>query len=90
MLTNDLKKGDFVRLRNSWIARLEDNMRGATRICTVWGFEKEIGSVYAHDMVSHIRVSMVEGIPVEESEIARIEHTAKQEKVRQHTKLYFG
>lgn len=90
MLTNDLKKGDFVRLRNGWIARLEDNMRGATRVCTVWGFETEMGSVYAHDMVSHIRVSMVDGIPVEESEIASIEHTAKQEQVRAAVRHYLG
>lgn len=49
--TNDLKKGARVMLRNGWEAIVEDNMRGNTRVCTVFGFETEMGSVYSHDIV---------------------------------------
>jgi hypothetical protein len=52
MKTNDLKKGTEVLLRNGWTATVEDNMRGNTRICTVRGFETEMGSVYSHDIVA--------------------------------------
>lgn len=50
--TNDLKKGTWVMLRNGWKARIEDNKKGNTRICTVIGFETEMGSVYSHDIVA--------------------------------------
>ncbi len=52
MTPNDLKKGDFVLLRNGWEARLEDSKKGNVRLCTVFGYETEMGSVYAHDMVA--------------------------------------
>jgi len=51
MFTNDLKKGDYVRLRNGWDARIEDNKKGLIRLCTVFGLETEMGSVYSHDIV---------------------------------------
>jgi hypothetical protein len=51
MLTNDLKKGARVKLRNGWEADIADNARGNTRIAKVYGFETEIGSVYAHDII---------------------------------------
>lgn len=50
MTPNDLKKGALVKLRNGWNARIEDNRKGTTRLCTVFGYETEMGSVYAHDM----------------------------------------
>jgi len=37
MTPNDLKKGDFVLLRNGWEARLEDSKKGNVRLCTVFG-----------------------------------------------------
>jgi len=48
--TNDLKKGAKVVLRNGWHAIIADNLRGNTRVATVYGFETEMGSVYSHDM----------------------------------------
>lgn len=72
MKTNDLKKGVAVTLRNGWNARLEDNARGNTRLATVFGFYTEMGSVYAHDIVS----AEVDGKRV------AIEHTPAQLKLR--------
>lgn len=51
MFTNELKKGDKVRLRNGWSATLEDNLKGNTRLCTVYGDVTEMGSVYSHDIM---------------------------------------
>ena len=48
--TNDLKKGDMVMQANGWKARIEDNMRGNTRLATVYGLFTEIGSIYSHDV----------------------------------------
>lgn len=51
MFTNDLKKGMIVRLAGScWIAVIEDNKKGNIRMATVYGYETEMGSVYAHDI----------------------------------------
>lgn len=50
MLTNELKKGDVVRLRNGWYAVIADNMKGNIRMATVYGHYTETGSVYAHDI----------------------------------------
>jgi hypothetical protein len=48
--TNDIKKGALVELRNGWQARIEDNRKGNIRMATVYGFETEMGSIYAHDI----------------------------------------
>lgn len=51
MKTNDIKKGMKVLLRGTgWTAILEDNRKGNTRLATVYGFETEMGSIYAHDI----------------------------------------
>ena len=50
MLTNDIKKGMRVKLRNGWYATMMDNKKGNTRLCEVEGFCTEIGSVYAWDI----------------------------------------
>lgn len=50
MLTNNLKKGAVVKLRNGWEARIEDNKKGNVRMATVYGYETEMGSIYAHDI----------------------------------------
>lgn len=80
MTTNDLKKGTIVYLRNGWRARLEDNKKGNIRMATVYGIYEEIGSVYAHDIVS--------------AEIAGqtyvVEHTAKQNQCRKMNAELFG
>ena len=51
MLTNDLKKGARVKLRNGWMATVMDNGRGNTRVCEVEGLYTETGSVYSWDIV---------------------------------------
>ena len=74
MVTNDLKKGDLVQLANGWMARIADNRKGATRMCTVYGFHTEMGSVYSHDIIQL----------VDESTGVRtwITHTEKQKAVK--------
>jgi hypothetical protein len=52
MTTNEIKKGTRFRLRNGWEATMEDNRKGNTRMATVEGIFTEMGSVYAHDIVS--------------------------------------
>lgn len=71
MFTNDLKKGDRVKLRNGWYATVEDNKKGNTRVCTVEGIYTEMGSVYSHDIVAKI----------EDGEEFAIEHTEAQQKL---------
>jgi len=51
LFTNELKKFDKIRLRNGWDATIEDNLKGNTRLCTVYGFCTEMGSVYSHDIM---------------------------------------
>ena len=72
MLTNDLKKGARVKLRNGWMATVMDNGRGNTRVCEVEGHYTEMGSVYAHDIVT---CYLFDGSCVP------VEHTEKQLKL---------
>lgn len=51
MFTNELKKGDMVMQHNGWRAKIEDNMKGNTRLCTVYGDFTEMGSIYSHDIL---------------------------------------
>ena len=50
MLTNDIKKGTRVRLKNGWYATIMDNKKGNIRMAEVEGYYTEIGSIYAHDI----------------------------------------
>ena len=52
MTPNDLKKGTRIRLRNGWYGTMADNMKGNTRLVDVEGDFREIGSVYATDIVA--------------------------------------
>ena len=63
MLINDVKKGMRVKLANGWYGTMFDNAKGNTRMVDVEGFEREIGSVYSHD----IKFALVEDtwVPVE-------------------------
>lgn len=84
MFTNALKKGDYVRESNGWDARIEDNLKGNTRLCTVYGFVTEMGSVYSHDIAFAYVGS--KGKTVEEArkcEREPIEYTPAQKKLRQ-------
>ena len=49
--TNEIKKGERIRLRNGWEADMADNAKGNTRMAKVYGYETEIGSVYSHDIM---------------------------------------
>ena len=65
MKTNDLKKGDIVRLRSGWFAKITDNMRGNTRMAEVYGRYTETGSVYAHDiMLTYRRAGLGDSVVV--------------------------
>ena len=75
MFTNELKKGDKIRLRNGWDAKIEDNQKGNTRLCTVYGDFTEMGSVYSHDI-------MWKQNP-DGSVAEMVEHTPAQLKVKQ-------
>lgn len=70
--TNELKKGATITLRNGWKARIEDNMKGNTRLCTVYGDFTEMGSVYSHDIMT----------ATQNGEDFQVVHTDKQNKLR--------
>ena len=73
MLTNEIKKGMHIRLRNGWEADMMDNLKGNTRLAD-FGYEHEMGSVYSHDIVACK--------PTLESEWAMVEHTPAQLKLK--------
>lgn len=56
MLANDIKKGMRVKLKNGWFGTMADNAKGNIRRVDVEGIEREIGSVYTHDIVG-VKVS---------------------------------
>jgi hypothetical protein len=79
VFTNDLKKGIYVRQSNGWDARIEDNLKGNTRLATVWGFETEMGSIYSHD-ITYAYVGS-QGKSIEEARqcpIEPVQHTEDQ------------
>ncbi len=82
MKTNELKRGDWVRLRNGWYAEVWDNKKGNTRVCDVYGFAHEAGSVYSHDIVE--RLDGPDG-----KVIAQIEHTPAQLKLKKQVESWF-
>ena len=82
MKTNDIKKGTMVRLRNGWIARIEDNKKGNSRLATVFGVYEEMGSIYAHDIVMVLDDTLSYGVAVE--------HTEAQLKLRNRARLFGG
>ena len=50
--TKDIRKGNIVKLKNGFRAEvLDNNTRGQTRMCKVYGVHTEMGSVYATDIV---------------------------------------
>lgn len=78
MLTNELKKGTRVQLRNGWMATVLDNKKGNTRVCEVEGDYTEMGSVYAHDIMY-----VVTGAGGKDS----VEHTEAQRNLRRQVSL---
>lgn len=65
----DVKKGAMVRLANGWQAQVEDNkVNSQTRLCTVYGYETEMGSVYSSDIVSVLVGTGWESVELTESQ----------------------
>jgi hypothetical protein len=73
--TNEIRKGVRIKLRCGWEADMADNARGTIRMCKVYGHETEIGSVYAHDIMS-VQVN---------GTWQPVEHTPAQSKLRRMT-----
>ena len=82
MKTNDLKKGDRVRLHNGWNATIEDNLKGNTRMATVEGFVTEMGSIYSHDIKVFLPKDIKDTFEID------IELTPKQIKFRDTLESY--
>ncbi len=80
MKTNDLKKGDHVSLRNGWAAEIMDSQKGNIRSAMVHGIYSEIGSIYAHDIVTGRKAN-------EPGEWHFMEYTAAQVKLRKTVNL---
>lgn len=84
MKTNELKKGQRVKLRNGWLADIADNMRGNRRMAKVYGHFTETGSVYAHDIMQYESRS---GDFVTWNDV---EHTKPQLKLKQQVEEFMG
>lgn len=81
MKTNEIKKGMRVVLRNGWEARIEDNLKGNTRLATVYGYVTEMGSVYSHDIVK---------VYTALNHVETVEHTPAQLKLMKTVNGLFG
>lgn len=68
------------RLRNGWLATMQDNRKGNIRMAEVEGVFTETGSVYAHDIVSVLIGDTWQPV----------EHTGQQAKVRDLNVALFG
>jgi hypothetical protein len=73
MKTNDLKRGSRIKLANGLEADIVDNMKGNTRMATVYGDFTDTGSVYAHDIVA-VKIA---------DDWHSVEHTPAQAKLKQ-------
>ena len=82
MKTNELKKGDWVALRNGWMAQIMDNRRGNIRTAMVYGRCTEAGSVYSHDIMHKIVKPAPPERPLVVIVRATVEHTPAQLKLR--------
>tara|TARA_R100001244_G_scaffold38426_1_gene34794 strand:+ start:147 stop:407 length:261 start_codon:yes stop_codon:yes gene_type:complete len=85
MKTNDLKKGDRIRLNNGWYATIEDNKKGAVRMATVEGLFTEMGSIYTADIDIYLK-NMDNG----STKSITIEHNHNHAKGRDAMTALFG
>lgn len=79
MKTNDIKKGMRIQMANGWKGTMMDNVKGNTRMAEIEGFETEIGSVYAHDIMW----------VVVDNKAVKVEHTDKQLQLKEQINLMF-
>lgn len=77
MKSNELKKGDRIRLFNGWYGTIKDNMRGNTRLAEIEGYVTEIGSIYVWDIYCCIK----------DYKIIRIELTDSQKQDKKRADL---
>ena len=52
ILSNDMKKGDFIQEHNCWYGEIIDNMKGNTRVANIHGYFTEAGSIYVWDIAT--------------------------------------
>lgn len=78
MLTNDIKKGMRVQLKNGWFATMMDNKKGNIRFANVEGYFTEMGSIYAAD-IARVQVG---------DKWEKVETTAKQKEVASFMDLF--
>lgn len=71
MITNDIKKGMRVQLKNGWFATMADNKKGNIRMARVEGLFTETGSIYSAD-IARVKVG---------DEWEEVEATEKQKTV---------
>jgi len=95
MLTNEIKKGARIKLANGWLATIQDSKKGNIRFAEVEGFVKELGSIYAHDIVGvkletdpkfgvQYEIDMTNGVMW-----APVEHTPTQLKLKKTVESWF-
>lgn len=77
MLTNALKKGDRIQMRNGFFGTILDNKKGNVRMVEVEGYVTEAGSVYSHDIAFFVDHSAAEYGSGGQEYVA-IEHTKEQ------------
>lgn len=73
MKTNDIRKGQRIQQRNGWFGTMQDSKKGNIRCVEVEGIYKEMGSIYAHEIV---RAQDAQGI------WHTVEHTPAQLKLQ--------
>lgn len=77
----EVKKGDRVRLANGWEADVMDNtVNQQTRVCRVYGFETEMGSVYSTD-IAYVRRAVFNDTERYQAWMT-VEHTPSQIKAK--------
>ena len=78
--TKDIRKGNKVALRNGFTALVMDNQtRGKTRMCRVFGIHTEMGSVNSTDIISVLN---------DEGEWTRVVLTPAQTKLVNERRLW--
>lgn len=51
IISGDIRKCMWVKLRNGFSAKIVDDLVGDSRLCYIYGKVRETKSVYCHDMI---------------------------------------